>query len=139
MNRIKLNYDELSWQPAHEVWPGYRLQDLDTTTSPSSGPGVFVKVLRRPGDGGGCWCALLRFTPPRKHAIHVTAVAASDEEVFILSDSSSHSRSGIFTCNPEGLRHGNTFAADTVAYVHYHGEPDQILKAELVEPADIAG
>jgi hypothetical protein len=139
MNRIKLNSDELSWQPAHEVWPGYRLQDLDTTTSPSSDLGVFVKVLRRPEDGGGCWCALLRFTPPAGQAIRVTAVAASDEEVFILSDFSSPGRSGSFTCNRKGLRHGNTFAADTMAYIHYHGEPDHILRAELVQPADVAG
>lgn len=99
---------------------------------------MFLKVLRRPGDGGGCWCALLRFRPPAGRAIRVTAVAASDEEVVVLSDGSG-GRSATFSCNPEGLRHGNTFAADTTAFVHYHGEPDEVLRMELVEQAGATG
>ena len=141
MTRIKLDTEELDWQPAHEVWPSYRIEGLDAG-APDGGsrtdgedyrPGVFLKVLRRPSDGGGCWCALLRFSPPPGKAIRVKAIAASDEEVFILSDASGEARPGVFSCNPKGLRHGNTFAGDTIAYVHYHGDPDQILGIELIE------
>ena len=136
INRIKLDTAQLDWRPAHEVWPGYVLGGLDQSSDPS-GAGVFLKVLRRPEDGGGCWCALLRFSPPAGQAIRVTATAASDEEVLILSDSAG-TRPGTFTCNPKDLRHGNTFVADTVAFVHYHGDPDDVLRAELV-PAGDAG
>jgi len=137
MNRIKVDTDGLSWQPAHEVWPWHRLAGIDASAAPPA-PGVFVKVLCRPEDGGGCWCALLRFVPPAGRAIRISAVAASDEEVFILFDSSDRDRSGSFTCNPDGLRHGNTFVADTIAFVHYHGQPDQVLKLEMTDLADVA-
>lgn len=129
MTRIKLDTNELDWQPAHEVWPSYRIDGLQD----ESRHGVFLKVLRRPSDGGGCWCALLRFSPPPGKAIRVKAIAASDEEVFILSDGSGQARPGAFSCNPKGLRHGNTFAGDTIAYVHYHGDPDEILGIQLIE------
>jgi hypothetical protein len=138
MNRIKVDPNDLAWRPAHEVWPEYRLEGANSGSDPY-GAGIFVKVLRRPDDGGGCWCVLLRFTPPPEKAIRVTAVASSDEEVLILSDQSETDRSGSFTCNPAGLRHGNTFTGETVAFVHYHAEPDQVLKAELVELADVRG
>lgn len=129
--RISIDSNELDWQPAHEVFPGYRVA--------AGGPdhGIFVKVLRRPEDGGGCWFCLLRFNPPDGYAIRVTAVAASDEEVFILSDESGHHQLGAFGCNPEGLRHGNTLTGDTVVLAHYHGAPDDVLKAELVELASL--
>lgn len=131
MTRIKIDTAGTDWQPAHEVWPGYDLPAAGGVAD-ANGAGIFLKVLRRPSDGGGCWCALLRFAPPPGAAIRVTAIAASDEEVLILSDASGSTRPGTFTCNPEGLRHGNTFTADTVAYVHYHGDPDRMLKAEVV-------
>lgn len=137
MNRIKVGTDDLPWQAAQEVWPGYRFGDFEGSAAPP-GPGVFVKVLRRPEDGGGCWCALLRFLPPEGRAIRVRAIAASDEEVFIVFDGSGNDRSGSFTCNPEGLRHGNTFVADTIAFVHYHGQPDEVLGIEVTDLSDVA-
>lgn len=114
MARIKLHLDELSWEPADTVWPDYRLGGIRATDP--EGSGIFVKVLRRPSDGGGCWCALLRFAPPPGRAIRLTAVAASDEEVLVLPGgpgTPDAAAIGPFTCNPEGLRHGNTFTAET--------------------------
>lgn len=60
-------------------------------------------------------------------------LAESDEESFFLSDQSGEDRAGVYSCNPAGLWHGITITADTVALVHYHGEPDRILRAEVVE------
>ncbi|MHB1584793.1 MAG: hypothetical protein ACYCU7_07330 [Acidimicrobiales bacterium] len=125
--RIKIDPGTVGWQPAEEVWPGYRLEGGGADC------GIFVKVLRRPADGAGCWCALVRFLPPPGFAIRLSAVAASDEEVLLLTGpDGAEPASGVFTCNPEGLRHGNTLTADTTAYIHYHGDPDRVLRAELV-------
>jgi len=124
-NRIGLDTLEMDWRPAAEVFPGYTL----ATDDPEAG--IFVKVLRNPDDGGGCWHLLFRFRPPAGGAIRVTAIARSDEEVFILSGE----RSGHYGCNPTGLRHGQTVTEDTTLLVHYHDAPDEILRAEIVERA----
>ena len=122
-NRISLDTSEMEWQPAADVLPGYKLDVDDPET------GIFVKVLRHPDDGGGCWHLLLRFRPPAGQAIRLTAVAQSDEEVFILTGD----RAGQYGCNPEGLRHGQTVTEDTTILVHYHHAPDEILRAEIIE------
>ena len=121
--RISIDTNEIDWLPAAEVFPGYQLEAEDRDA------GIFVRVLRRPSDGGGCWQCLLRFVPPSGKGIRITAVAQSDEEVFILD---TH-RSGSYSCNPAGLRHGQTVTEETTALVHYHGDPDRILKAEVIE------
>ena len=121
--RIATN--DLEWTPAHEVMPGF--QGLDDTAA-----GVFVKVLRRPDDGGGCWHWLIRFVPPPGRAIRVTAVAESDEETFYFTKGGLECE-GVYGCNPAGLRHGVTLTEETVALVHYHGEPDRIVRAEVVD------
>ena len=122
-NRVSLDTNQMEWQPAADVLPGYKI-DVD-------GPdeGIFVKVLRSPEDGGGCWHLLLRFRPPAGRAIRITAVAQSDEEVFILTGE----RAGHYGCNPTGLRHGQTMTEDTTVLVHYHDLPDDILRAEVIE------
>lgn len=132
-SRIKLDTNSVDWVPAGEVWPGYRLEHLPPEAD-AGRHGMFLKVLRSPDDGGGCWCALLRFAPPPGHAIRVTATAASDEEVLIISGGS-----GSFTCNPEGLRHGNTLTQDTTAFVHYHRDPDDVIKTEVIALSDLPG
>lgn len=77
-DRISIDSNELGWRPAADEFPGYALDTEDRDA------GIFVKVLRRPDDGGGCWHCLLRFRPPEGKAIRITAVAQSDEEVFML-------------------------------------------------------
>jgi hypothetical protein len=117
--------NQLEWTPAGEVMPGFKA--LDDTDG-----GVFLKVLRRPEDGGGCWHWLIRFAPPAGRAIRVTAIAESDEEIFFLAGSEDGG-AGPYGCNPAGLRHGVTITEETVALVHYHGAPDTILRAEVVD------
>lgn len=129
-SRINVDTPTLDWQPAQEVFPGYVIEGA------GSEHGAFVKVLRRPEDGGGCWHVILKFSPPAGKAIRIVATAASDEEVFVLQDASGHDREGSYSCNPAGLRHGQTATADLVALVHYHGDPDDIIRAELVELAE---
>jgi hypothetical protein len=122
-NRISLDTKGMEWRPAAEVLPGY---DIDSDDPEA---GIFVKVLRNPDDGGGCWHLLFRFRPPTGRAIRLTAVAQSDEELFILTGD----RSGHYGCNPKGLRHGQTITEDTTVLVHYHAAPDDILRAEVID------
>jgi hypothetical protein len=122
-SRITIVSDEIAWQPAGDVFPGYELQTADPDA------GIFVKPLRRPEDGGRCWHGLLRFRPPQGKGIRITAVAQSDEEAFMLTGD----RAGLYSCNPEGLSHGQTITEDTTALVHYHHAPDEILRAEVIE------
>lgn len=131
-SRISIDTTTIDWQPAHEVLPGYLFD--------GAGPdhGAFVKVLRRPDDGGGCWHLLLRFSAPDGKALRITATAASDEEVFILTDTSGQDRAGSYGCNPEGLRHGQTVIGELVALVHYHGAPDDIIRTEVVDLTDLS-
>jgi hypothetical protein len=124
-NRISLDTNEMEWQPAAALFSGYQLD----TDDPEAG--IFAKVLRSPDDGGGCWHVLFRFRPPAGRGIRVTAIAQSDEEVFILTGE----RTGHYGCNPKGLRHGQTVTEDTTILVHYHDAPDEILRAEVIERA----
>ena len=124
-NRISLDTNEIEWKPAVDVFPGYELE----TDDPEAG--IFVKVLRGPDDGGGCWHCLLRFRPPAGKAIRITAVAQSDEEVFMLTGGGA----GRYGCNPKGLRHGQTVTEDTTVLVHYHDGPDEILRTEVIDLA----
>jgi hypothetical protein len=125
--RTQIDTGTIDWVPAGEILADYHVD----TGSPDTG--VFLKVLRRPEDGGGCWHWLIRFTPPAGRGIRITAVAESDEEIFFLRDESPESRTGVYACNEAGLRHGITVTGETVALVHYHGAPDRILRAEVVE------
>jgi hypothetical protein len=123
--RTHLATTDLEWARASDVMPGFAA--LDDTDA-----GVFVKVLRRPDDGGDCWHWLIRFVPPEGRAIRVTAVAESDEETFYFTNPGPECE-GVYGCNPAGLRHGVTLTEETVALVHYHGAPDRIVRAEIVE------
>jgi hypothetical protein len=132
-SRTNIDTTAVPWQPASDVFPGYCFEGLEP------GYGAFVKVLRKPGDGGGCWQVLLRFAAPSGKALRLTATAASDEEAYILSDTSGHGRVGAYSCNPAGLRHGQTIVGEVVALVHYHGDPDDIIRAEGLDLHDLAG
>jgi hypothetical protein len=121
-NRISLDTNAMEWEPAGKLFPGYVLECDDPDA------GIFVKPLRRPEDGGGCWHVLLRFRPPAGQGIRITAIARSDEEVFMLTGD----RAGQYGCNPEGLRHGQTVTEDTTVLVHYHEAPDEVLRAEVI-------
>lgn len=125
-HRISIDSNDMEWRRAAEVFAGYALD----TDDPDAG--IFVKVLRMPDDGGGCWHCLLRFRPPAGKAIRITAIAQSDEELFMLTGD----RYGHYGCNPKGLRHGQTITEETTALVHYHDAPDDILRADVVEHAE---
>jgi hypothetical protein len=104
---------------------------------------VQVKLLndRRPDGGGSAW--LVKFSPPPGKLIRIVATARSDEHAFGLAGGRS-TKAGEPTRNPsgyllntEGQPHSAFIAEETIAFVLYTGEVDEVHSLEVVdlEPA----
>ena len=104
---------------------------------------VQVKMLsdRRSEGGGSAW--LVKFVPPPGKLIKIVATAQSDEHVFNLEGGRGTKTgkparsSGGYTLNPKGQPHSAFIGTETVSFVIYRGEPDEITSMEVVdlEPA----
>jgi hypothetical protein len=102
---------------------------------------VQLKVLsdRRKEGGGIAWLA--RFSPPPGKLIKIVATALSDEHVFNLEGGRSTKSgeparaSGGYSLNTEGQPHSAFIAEETVAFIVYTGEPDEIVSREVVDVA----
>jgi hypothetical protein len=108
---------------------------------------VQVKLLsdRRKEGGGSAW--LVKFAPPPGKLIKIVATARSDEHVFNLEGGRGTKTgqparsSGGYTLNPKGQPHSAFIGQETVAFVVYDGELDEVHSLEVVdiEPATGAG
>ena len=102
-------------------------------------PIVELKILsdRRPEGGGIAWLA--KFSPPPGKLIKIVATALSDEHVFNLeggrgTKSGQPARaSGGYTLNPKGQPHSAFIGTETVSFIIYTGEPDEIRSMEVVD------
>jgi hypothetical protein len=108
---------------------------------------VQVKQLsdRRKEGGGSAW--LVKFAPPLGKLIKIVATARSDEHAFGLAGGRStkagepiRNPSG-YWLNTEGQPHSAFIAEETVAFVLYTGEVDEVHSLEVVdiEPPTGAG
>ena len=102
---------------------------------------VQIKILsdRRPEGGGIAW--LVRFTPPPGKVIKIVAVALSDEHILNLEGGRS-TKSGQpargaadYGLNTRGQPHSAMIAAESLAFVVYTGEPDDVRSLELIDAA----
>jgi hypothetical protein len=103
-----------------------------------------VKMLsdRRSEGGGSAW--LVKFSPPPGKLIKIIATAQSDEHVFNLEGGRGTKTgqpvrsSGGYTLNPKGQPHSAFIGQETVAFVVYSGELDEVHSMEVVdiEPAE---
>ncbi|MFZ3233833.1 MAG: hypothetical protein WA417_02605 [Stellaceae bacterium] len=108
---------------------------------------VQVKLLgdRRSEGGGSAW--LVKFSPPPGKLIKIVATARSDEHVFNLEGGRGTKTgqparsSGGYTLNPKGQPHSAFIGQETVAFVVYDGELDDVdsLAVVDIEPATGAG
>jgi hypothetical protein len=108
---------------------------------------VQVKLLsdRRSEGGGSAW--LVKFSPPPGKLIKIIATARSDEHVFGLEGGRTTKAgepvraSGGYWLNTEGQLHSAFIAEETVAFVLYTGEVDDVHSLEVVdiEPARSTG
>ena len=67
-NRARVDTRTTDWVAAGEIRPDYAVDTGDADT------GVFLKLLRRPDDGGGCWHWLIRFAPPAGYRAGAEAI-----------------------------------------------------------------
>ena len=118
-----------------------------TSGVPFYGPGavhngkdiVQLKVLsdRRHEGGGIAW--LVNFLPPPGKLIKIVAIALSDEHLFNFeggrtTKTGQRARgSGDYGLNTKGQPHSAMFGAESVSFVVYTGEPDEIRSIEVVD------
>lgn len=128
--KLAIQSSSVEWQPAHRIMPGI--------PEPEGPYGTWVKVLRRPSNGGG-WTYMLRHLPPPGRAIRVLARATSHEEIFRLqggfggSPGASQSGAGMYVFNPAGLVHGGVVREESVALAHMHGDLDEVIEYQFID------
>jgi hypothetical protein len=104
-------------------------------------PIVELKILsdRRQDGGGIAW--LVRFAPPPGKVIKIVALARSDEHILDLEGGRS-TKSGRpirgaagYGLNTEGQPHSAMIGEESLAFVLYTGEPDEVRSLEIVDAA----
>ena len=130
MPSIRTNPEDVAWTPWTEVFGDGAFFE--------GKPIIEAKTLSdRRSEGGGV-AYLLRFSPPAGKLIKVVAVARSDEHVFNLEGGRATKSgqpvgaSGGYSLNPEGQPHSAMIATETVAFVLYTGEPDEVKSVEVI-------
>jgi hypothetical protein len=100
---------------------------------------VQVKMLSDRRSEGGSTAWLVKFSPPPGKLIKIIATAQSDEHVFNLEGGRGTKTgqplrsSGSYTLNPKGQPHSAFIGQETVAFVVYSGELDEIHSMEVVD------
>jgi hypothetical protein len=130
MPSIRTSPDDIAWTPWTEIFgDGAFYQGK---------PIIEQKTLsdRRPEGAGIAY--LLRFSPPEGKLIKIVAVARSDEHVFNLAGGRANKAgqpvsAGGYSLNPEGQPHSAMIATETVAFVLYTGEPDEVRSVEVLD------
>jgi hypothetical protein len=131
MASIRVDIDAIPWRAGTEFCgPGaiYDGQEI-----------VQVKLLSdRRGEGGGsAW--LVKFSPPAGKLIKIIATARSDEHAFGLGGGRTTKAgepvraSGGYWLNTKGQPHSAFIAEETVAFVLYAGEVDEVHSLEVVD------
>ncbi len=133
MSSVRVDIEDVEWTSAVPFYGQGALYDGQEI--------VRLKLLcdRRHEGGGITW--IVKFIPPAGKFIKVSAVALSDEHVFVLEGgrSSKSGRPGKipggYSLNPKGQPHFAMIASEMTALVVYASEPDEITSIEV---ADIA-
>lgn len=102
---------------------------------------VQLKVLsdRRKEGGGIAWIA--RFLPPEGKLIKIVANALSDEHILNLEGGRGTKTgapvkaAGGYGLNTTGQPHSAFIGTETVSFIVYTGEPDEIVSLDVVDPA----
>jgi hypothetical protein len=133
MTSMRVDFDGMEWASAVPFYgPNAVYEGMDI---------VQLKVLSdRRGDGGGiAWLA--RFAPPKGKLIKIVANALSDEHIFNLEggrgtkSGAPVKAAGGYGLNSAGQPHSAFIGQETVSYIVYTGEPDEIVSLEVVDAA----
>lgn len=133
MGSVRVDFAAMEWAPAVEFYgPNAVYEGRDI---------VQLKVLSdRRGEGGGiAWLA--RFVPPEGKLIKIIAKALSDEHIFNL-EGGRGTKTGVpvkaaggYGLNSAGQPHSAFIGQETVSYIVYTGEPDEIVSLEVTDAA----
>lgn len=99
--------------------------------------GGWVKILSAPENGDG-WTFLVRHRPPQGKKIRFSAISRSREQCYCLLGSTTSARSkrvslkGEYSFLQSETVHGGTLKSEVIHLVHYDGQPDEILRYEVV-------
>lgn len=133
MTSMRIDYDAMDWGSAERFYgPNAVHQGHDI---------VQLKVLsdRRQEGGGIAWLA--RFSPPPGKLIKIVANALSDEHILNLEggrgtkSGAPVKAAGGYGLNTTGQPHSAFIGQETVSYIVYTGEPDEIVSLEVVDAA----
>jgi hypothetical protein len=133
MPSMRIDHNAMEWKPALRFYgPNAVYQGRDI---------VQLKVLsdRRQEGGGIAW--LVRFSPPPGKLIKIVATALSDEHIFNLEGGRGNKTGapvkavGGYGLNTTGQPHSAFIGQETVSYIVYTGEPDEIVSLEVVDAA----
>jgi hypothetical protein len=133
MTSMRVDFDGMEWASAVPFYgPNAVYEGTDI---------VQLKVLsdRRREGGGIAWLA--RFAPPKGKLIKIVATALSDEHIFNLEggrgtkSGAPVKAAGGYGLNSTGQPHSAFIGQETVTYIVYTGEPDEIVSLEVVDAA----
>lgn len=137
MTSMRVDIDAAEWTPGLPFYgPNAVYQGRDI---------VQLKVLsdRRKEGGGIAWIA--RFLPPPGKLIKIVANALSDEHILNLEGGRGTKTgapvkaAGGYGLNSTGQPHSAFIGAETVSFIVYTGEPDQIVSLEVVDIDPVPG
>jgi len=137
MPSIRTEPDSVAWTPWTEVFGDGAFYE--------GRPIIETKTLSDRRNEGGGIAYLLRFRPPEGKLIKIVAVARSDEHIFYLGGGRATksgqpvSAAGSYSLNPDGQPHSAMIATETISFVLYTGEPDEVKSVEVLDIAGASG
>ena len=137
MPSIRTEPDSVAWTPWTEVFGDGAFYE--------GRPIIETKTLSDRRNEGGGIAYLLRFRPPEGKLIKIVAVARSDEHIFYLGGGRATksgqpvSAAGGYSLNPSGQPHSAMIATETISFVLYTGEPDEVKSVEVLDIAGASG
>lgn len=129
---------ELEWEPWGKFMKGAPPNEAIPNAPAWDGKfGGWVKILSTPDNGDG-WTFLVRHRPPSGRKIRFSAISKSREQCYCLLGSKASGRNkpislkGEYSFLQAETVHGGTLGSEVIHLVHYDGQPDEILRYEVV-------
>jgi len=131
--------NDLEWEPWDKFMKGAPPNDAIPNAPEWDGEfGGWVKTLSTPESGDG-WTFLVRHLPPKGETIRFGAISRSREQCYCLLGTTSpktgvhESLIGEYSFLQTNTVHGGTLKSEVIHLVHYDGDPDEILRYEVVQ------
>src|SRR5215472_9335122 len=136
MPSIRTDPDNIAWTPWTEVFGDGAFYE--------GRPIIETKTLSDRRNEGGGIAYLPRFRPPEGKLIKIVAVARSDEHIYLGGGRATKSgqpvsAAGGYSLNPDWQLFSATIATETISFVLYTGEPDEVKSVEVLDIPGASG